>query len=64
MNYYRILVAVCSPKAQVLKNNTMGRSLALALQKVSIPRPTSAHRALLINYFLEQVRTSYFTKPI
>ncbi|WP_187853568.1 hypothetical protein [Helicobacter pylori] len=43
------------PKVQVLKNNTMGRSLALALQKVSIPRSTSAHRALLINYFLEQV---------
>ncbi|MGL2727790.1 hypothetical protein ACQJ6L_07305 [Helicobacter pylori] len=43
------------PKAQVLKNNTMGRSLALALQKVSIPRSTSAHRALLINHFLEQV---------
>lgn len=48
------------PKAQVLKNNTIGRSLALALQKVSIPRPASAHRALLINHF----RTSYFTKPI
>ncbi|EMH03327.1 hypothetical protein HMPREF1408_01732 [Helicobacter pylori GAM245Ai] len=43
------------PKAQVLKNNTMGRSLALALQKASIPRPASAHRALLINHFLEQV---------
>ncbi|EJB45507.1 hypothetical protein HPHPA17_1284 [Helicobacter pylori Hp A-17] len=43
------------PKAQVLKNNTIGRSLALALQKVSIPRPASAHRALLINHFLEQV---------
>ncbi|MGL2812649.1 hypothetical protein [Helicobacter pylori] len=43
------------PKAQVLKNNTMGRSLALALQKVSIPRSASAHRALLINHFLEQV---------
>nr|WP_241893590.1 hypothetical protein [Helicobacter pylori] len=43
------------PKAQVLKNNTMERSLALALQKVSIPRSTSAHRALLINHFLEQV---------
>lgn len=42
-------------KAQVLENNTMERSLALALQKVSIPRSTSAHRALLINYFLEQV---------
>ncbi|EMH57890.1 hypothetical protein HMPREF1443_00858, partial [Helicobacter pylori HP250BFi] len=43
------------PKAQVLKNNTMERSLALALQKVSIPRSTSVHRALLINHFLEQV---------
>lgn len=43
------------PKAQVLENNTIGRSLALALQKVSIPRPISVHRALLINYFLEQV---------
>ncbi|MGL2897720.1 hypothetical protein ACQKBQ_06595 [Helicobacter pylori] len=43
------------PKVQVLENNTMGRSLALALQKVSIPRSTSAHRALLINHFLEQV---------
>ncbi|WP_230079727.1 hypothetical protein [Helicobacter pylori] len=43
------------PKVQVLKNNTMGRSLALALQKVSIPRPASVHRALLINHFLEQV---------
>ncbi|GAA8194719.1 hypothetical protein HpDR15_14450 [Helicobacter pylori] len=43
------------PKAQVLENNTMERSLALALQKVSIPRSASAHRALLINHFLEQV---------
>ncbi|GAA8345188.1 hypothetical protein HpDR29_03830 [Helicobacter pylori] len=43
------------PKVQVLKNNTMGRSLALALQKASIPRPASAHRAPLINHFLEQV---------
>ncbi|PDX01149.1 hypothetical protein BB400_07880 [Helicobacter pylori] len=43
------------PKAQVLKNNTMGRSLALALQKVSIPRLASVHRALLLNHFLEQV---------
>nr|BCI59051.1 hypothetical protein HPKE_13060 [Helicobacter pylori] len=43
------------PKEQVLENNTMGRSLALALQKASIPRSTSAHRALLINHFLEQV---------
>ncbi|GAA7522435.1 hypothetical protein ckin22_12590 [Helicobacter pylori] len=42
-------------KAQVLENNTMERSLALALQKASIPRSTSAHRALLINHFLEQV---------
>ncbi|ABF85149.1 hypothetical protein HPAG1_1082 [Helicobacter pylori HPAG1] len=31
----------------------MGRSLALALQKASIPRPASAHRAPLINHFLE-----------
>ncbi|EMG88887.1 hypothetical protein [Helicobacter pylori] len=43
------------PKVQVLKNNTIGRSLALALQKASIPRSASAHRALLINHFLEQV---------
>ncbi|WP_187850637.1 hypothetical protein [Helicobacter pylori] len=43
------------PKVQVLENNTMGRSLALALQKVSIPRPISAHRVPLINHFLEQV---------
>lgn len=43
------------PKVQVLKNNTMGRSLALALQKVSISRSTSAHRALLLNHFLKQV---------
>ncbi|WP_230078838.1 hypothetical protein [Helicobacter pylori] len=43
------------PKAQVLKNNTIGRSLALALQKASIPRSASVHRALLINHFLEQV---------
>ncbi|GAA7484506.1 hypothetical protein ckin122_07970 [Helicobacter pylori] len=42
-------------KAQVLKNNTIGRSLALALQKVSIPRPASVHRVPLLNYFLEQV---------
>ncbi|GAA8350350.1 hypothetical protein ACR9JS_03990 [Helicobacter pylori] len=42
-------------KAQVLENNRVGGSLALALQKVSIPRYTSAHRALLINHFLEQV---------
>ncbi|WP_187864284.1 hypothetical protein [Helicobacter pylori] len=43
------------PKAQVLENNRVGGSLALALQKVSIPRPISAHRMLLINHFLEQV---------
>ncbi len=43
------------PKAQVLENNTMGRSLALELQKVSIPRSALGHRALLINHFLEQV---------
>lgn len=43
------------PKAQVLENNRVGGSLALALQKVSIPRPASAHRALLLNHFLEQV---------
>ncbi|GAA8171906.1 hypothetical protein HpDR147_07510 [Helicobacter pylori] len=43
------------PKAQVLKNNTIGRSLVLALQKASIPRSASAHRALLLNHFLEQV---------
>ncbi|WP_240448005.1 hypothetical protein [Helicobacter pylori] len=42
-------------KAQVLENNTIGRSLALALQKASIQRPISAHRAPLINHFLEQV---------
>ncbi|NHA97576.1 hypothetical protein [Helicobacter pylori] len=42
-------------KAQVLKNNTMERSLALALQKASIPRPISVHRVPLINHFLEQV---------
>ncbi len=43
------------PKAQVLENHTMGRSLALALQKASISRFASAHRAPLINHFLEQV---------
>ncbi|WP_120876208.1 hypothetical protein [Helicobacter pylori] len=43
------------PKAQILENNTMGRSLASALQKASIPRPISAHRVPLINHFLEQV---------
>ncbi|WP_241679724.1 hypothetical protein [Helicobacter pylori] len=42
-------------KAQVLENNTMERSLALALQKASIPKPISAHRVPLINHFLEQV---------
>ncbi|MBH0255017.1 hypothetical protein I6661_06985, partial [Helicobacter pylori] len=41
------------PKAQVLENN-MARSLALALQKASIPKPASMHRAPLINHFLEQ----------
>ncbi len=41
------------PKAQVLENHTMGRSLALALQKAS--RPASVHRVPLINHFLEQV---------
>ncbi len=43
------------PKAQVLENHTMGRSLALALQKASISRFASVHRAPLINHFLEQV---------
>ncbi|MFA4810428.1 hypothetical protein, partial [Helicobacter pylori] len=43
------------PKAQVLENHTMGRSIALALQKASISRFASAHRAPLINHFLEQV---------
>ncbi|MGN8512203.1 hypothetical protein ACR9MD_05075 [Helicobacter pylori] len=43
------------PKAQVLENNRVGESLALALQKASIPRPISAHRVPLINHFLEQV---------
>ncbi|GAA7463887.1 hypothetical protein MM0360_13940 [Helicobacter pylori] len=43
------------PKAQVLENHTMGRSLASALQKASIPRFASAHRVPLINHFLEQV---------
>ncbi len=43
------------PKAQVLENNTMGRNLASALQKASISRPESVHRAPLINHFLEQV---------
>ncbi len=43
------------PKAQVLENNMARRSLALALQKASIPKPASTHRAPLINHFLEQV---------
>lgn len=43
------------PKAQVLENNRVGGSLALALQKASIHRPISAHRVPLINHFLEQV---------
>ncbi|MGL2488280.1 hypothetical protein ACOWNF_07390 [Helicobacter pylori] len=43
------------PKAQVLENNTMGRNLASALQKASIPKFASAHRVPLINHFLEQV---------
>ncbi len=41
------------PKAQVLENHTMGRSLASALQKASIPRFASTHRTPLINHFLE-----------
>ncbi len=43
------------PKAQVLENNRVGGSLALALQKASIHRPISTHRVPLINHFLEQV---------
>ncbi len=43
------------PKVQILENHTMGKSLALALQKASIPKPASAHRMPLINHFLEQV---------
>ncbi len=43
------------PKVQVLENNAMGRSLALALQKMSMPRSVSMHRTLLINHFLKQV---------
>ncbi|GAA7919766.1 hypothetical protein HpBT059_13990 [Helicobacter pylori] len=43
------------PKVQVLENNTMGRNLASALQKASIPRFASVHRVPLINHFLEQV---------
>ncbi|WP_226975752.1 hypothetical protein [Helicobacter pylori] len=43
------------PKAQVLENNMVRRSLASALQKASISRFASAHRAPLINHFLEQV---------
>ncbi|MGN8496887.1 hypothetical protein ACR9L6_01875 [Helicobacter pylori] len=42
-------------KAQVLENNRVGGSLALALQKASIPRLISAYRMPLINHFLEQV---------
>ncbi len=44
-----------SQKTQVLKNHTIRRSLALALQKASIPKFASAHRVSLINHFLEQV---------
>ncbi|WP_101007478.1 hypothetical protein [Helicobacter pylori] len=43
------------PKVQILGNHTMGRSLALVLQKASIPRPASVHRVPIINHFLEQV---------
>ncbi|MGL2770147.1 hypothetical protein ACQJ83_06200 [Helicobacter pylori] len=43
------------PKAQILENHTIRRSLASALQKASIPRSASTHRAPLINHFLEQV---------
>ncbi|EPZ68193.1 hypothetical protein N197_07815 [Helicobacter pylori UM023] len=43
------------PKAQVLKNHTIRKSLALTLQKASISRSASTHRAPLINHFLEQV---------
>ncbi|GAA8166455.1 hypothetical protein NP0155_13790 [Helicobacter pylori] len=43
------------PKAQVLENNMVRRSLASALQKASIPRSASAHKVPLINHFLEQV---------
>ncbi|GAA7326032.1 hypothetical protein [Helicobacter pylori] len=43
------------PKVQILENNTMERSLALALQKAFIPKPASEHRVPLINHFLEQV---------
>ncbi|MCQ2897194.1 hypothetical protein JT086_06465 [Helicobacter pylori] len=43
------------PKAQVLENNRVGGSLALVLQKASIPRPISVYRVPLINHFLEQV---------
>ncbi|MGL2767292.1 hypothetical protein ACQJ8M_06400 [Helicobacter pylori] len=42
-------------KVQVLENNRVGGSLALALQKASIPRPISVHRVPLLNHFLEQV---------
>lgn len=43
------------PKVQVLENNRVGGSLALALQKMSMPRSVSMHRTLLINHFLKQV---------
>uniref|UniRef100_UPI0034675C1C hypothetical protein n=1 Tax=Helicobacter pylori TaxID=210 RepID=UPI0034675C1C len=43
------------PKAQILENHTMGKSLALVLQKASIPKFASAYRTPLINHFLEQV---------
>ncbi len=43
------------PKAQVLEDNTMGRSLSVALQKASISKLVSVHRVPLINHFLEQV---------
>ncbi|WP_080373305.1 hypothetical protein [Helicobacter pylori] len=43
------------PKVQVLENNRVGGSLALALQKASISRFASVHRVPLINHFLEQV---------
>ncbi|GAA8425335.1 hypothetical protein Hpkin77_13960 [Helicobacter pylori] len=42
-------------KAQVLENNRVGGSLALALQKASIPKPISVHRVPFLNHFLEQV---------
>ncbi|TPH44198.1 hypothetical protein FIM76_04340, partial [Helicobacter pylori] len=43
------------PKAQVLKNHTIRKSLALTLQKASISRSASTHREPPINHFLEQV---------